>query len=114
MGVTAAVTPFALTARPVTLCDECLRHRLETRPGAEEFEALRFLAGTLRGQHGDDRDAVDVEIGVGPQDVAGLGPARQQRTVEEAPGLTCPGGAPRPRAVGARARQLDFDPAGHV
>ena len=42
-----------------------------------------------------------------------VAPCGQDRAVEDASRLPGAGGAPRPRAVGARARELDLDPAGH-
>jgi hypothetical protein len=103
-----SIAPGALMAGSQRLDD-----RLEGAAGGEELDALGLLTVALRGQHRGDRDAVDVHVGIGSYDVADLAPAREQRSVEAALRLTSAGGAPRPRAIGARAGQLDFDPAGH-
>ena len=78
------------------------------------FEALRLgPLLLLGGQHGHDGDALDLELGVDPHHVAGLGIGRQEGAVKDAPGLERPGGTPRPAAIGPRTGQLDIDPACH-
>jgi hypothetical protein len=45
---------------------------------AQNLEALRLgPAALLAGQHRDNRDALYLELGLGPKDIARLGPARQ-------------------------------------
>ena len=51
------------------------------------------------GLDGDDHDAVDAEVGVGPQDVAHLGVGGQEPGLEGPPGLAGAGGAPGPGAI---------------
>ena len=84
LATRAALAPLALAPRPVALGDERLGHGLERRRAADQLDALGLLAGALRRQHGDDGDAVDVEVGVGAQDVADLGAAGQQVAFDHA------------------------------
>src|SRR5262249_10481529 len=104
LAVAIAVT--ALSARTVGPGDERLGHRLEARGAAEQLDALGFLAGSLRREGGGHPDPLEVGIRGGAQDRTHLGPGRQEGTVEHTLRLACPGGAPRPRAVRARAREL--------
>ena len=67
----------------------------------------------LRWDHGEHPDAVDVVLGLDAELVADRRPAGQDRAVEDAPRLAGAGGAPRPRPVGGRARELDLDAGGH-
>ena len=70
------------------------------------------LAG-LGGAQREDRDALDVDLGLGPEDVADLGAVGHERGLDDAAGLLGPSGAPRPGTIAAITRQLDLDPAGH-
>ena len=115
LAVTAgpAVVAVALAPGPLALGHQGLRHRFERRRGGQQLDALGFLAGALGRQHRDDGDAVDVEVGLGPQHVADLGARREQAAVDHTTRFAGAGRPPRPVPVGARARQLEFDPPGH-
>ena len=63
--------------------------------------------------HTDDGDPLELEVGLGSQDVAHLGHRREESTVERALRLFGPRGAPGPGSVLATAGQLDIDPARH-
>jgi hypothetical protein len=80
---------------------------------ADDLQPLRLSRLGLRRQHVRDVDAVDVLLGVDPQDVAHLGARRQQAAVELALGLTCARRTPGPRAVAARTGELDLEPYRH-
>ena len=103
----------ALAPRAIPLVDQCGGDRLERPLRADDLEQLRLLAGALGRQDRQDGDAVDVHVGVDPQHVADLRCAREDRALDNALGLAGAGCPPGPRAVGARAGQLDLDPAGH-
>jgi len=90
-----------------------LSHGFERFVTADHGEGLDLVHLGAGLDDREDLDAVDVELGIGLDDVAGLAPRRENRTVEDTLGLTRAGGSPRPGAVGARTRQLDLDPAGH-
>jgi hypothetical protein len=91
------------------------RHAGRRVPGwSDDLQALGFDAlFLLWRQHGNDRDAFDLELGVDPEDIARLGLGGEEVTVENAPGLQGPGGTPGPAAIGPRTGQLDVDPACH-
>ncbi len=59
------------------------------------------------------RHAVEVEVGVGAQDLADFGAVRHERRVDDTSRLASARGAPRPRSVTAVAGELDVDPARH-
>jgi carbonic anhydrase/acetyltransferase-like protein (isoleucine patch superfamily) len=59
------------------------------------------------------RDAVDLLLDFDLVLVADLGVAREDRRVDDAPGLPRARSSPRPRAVRTRTRKFDVDPAGH-
>src|SRR6185295_3551329 len=81
---------------------------------ADHFDALGLVALLLfRCLHRDDRDAIDVELGIGPHDIADLGAGEQEVRRDLTLRLPRTRGAPGPRAVSAFAGQLDVDPAGH-
>jgi hypothetical protein len=79
----------------------------------DDFQALRFGSLRLRGKDGEDGDAFNLEVGFGPNDIAGIGARVQKVGIEDASRLERPSRAPRPGAVVARAGQLDVDPARH-
>src|SRR5262249_36583520 len=106
LTVAIAIAIAALAPRTVGPGDERLGHRLEARRAAEQFDALGFFAGPLRREDGGDRDPFEIEVGVRAPHRTALGPARPGGTVEDPPWVACPRGAPRPRAVRARAREL--------
>ena len=58
-------------------------------------------------------DAVEVEVGLGLHHISDLCPLVQHGGGDDSLGLTRPGGAPGPGAVGAGAGELDVD-AGHT
>jgi hypothetical protein len=60
-----------------------------------------------------NRDAIDLDVCFYLDDVADLGAREQQRAVEVALWLAGAGRPPRPRAVRARARELDIHPDRH-
>jgi hypothetical protein len=96
-------------AAPDELRGDTRRHRR-----GDELDALGLGALLLLGSEDrHDGDALDLEIGLGPQHVTGLGSRMQQLTVDHAPRLHRAGGPPRPRAVRARAGEFDVDPASH-
>jgi hypothetical protein len=71
-----------------------------------------FGAGT-RGFHRNHGDALDAELGLGPDDIAGLGAAVEQAGIKGASrveGARCP---PGPSAIGPRAGQLYLYAASH-
>ena len=72
-----------------------------------------FSAFSLVVRHRQDRHAVELDFGVGLEHRTDLGTGGQQRTIEYTFWLACSGSAPGPRAVLARAGELDFDPSGH-
>ena len=77
--------------------------------------ALSVRDGVFGRQDRRHHDAVEVELGLGAQDVADLDARRgAERALERAARLAGPGGAPRPGAVVAAAGQLDVDPSRHV
>jgi hypothetical protein len=61
----------------------------------------------------DDGHAIEVEVRIGPEDLADRGAVRHERRVDDTSGLTRARGAPRPRSVATVARELDVDPARH-
>jgi hypothetical protein len=79
----------------------------------DDLEALRFGPLGLRGKDGEDGDAFDLEVGLSPNDIAGIGARVEEVGIEDAARLERPSRAPRPGAVVARAGQLDVDPARH-
>ena len=112
-------------ARPGHRRDGAGADRRSDLPGAVLDDRLEALLARQQLQQAgprrlllvrDDRqhpDAVDVVFGLDPQLVADRRPARQDRTVEHATRLSGPGGAPGPRTVRCRARQLDLDADRH-
>ena len=118
-----AVAPFApraiaAIAIPVASAGAAAPHLRGHRGGvaarADDLEALDLLALLfLMREDGDDGDSLDLELGLGPHDVADFCAALQKRTVQDALRLLRSSGAPRPASVVADAGQLDVDPAGH-
>jgi hypothetical protein len=120
-GVPAILRPgaFALAARSPILAiaptvagsavgpaDQLGRDAWAVNPaGAEDLDALGLGPAALLGcEHRHDGDALDLELGLGPEDVARLGAPGQQATLHHAPWLPGAGRAPRPGTVWSRAR----------
>ena len=83
-------------------------------PGwTDDFESLRLRTLLLGREHLDDGDALDLELGLGPHDVARLRARIEELGVKRALGLLGSRGPPCPGPVVAGAGQLDVDPAGH-
>ena len=81
--------------------------------GAVQLEALGLPPRRPRREDRHDAHPVEIAVDLGPQHVADLCSARDQRGVERAPGLAGTGSTPRPGAVIPGAGELDVDPAGH-
>ena len=114
-AVLAAISVTALAARTalVGTLGELLGHRFERLVAADDGEGLDLVHLGAGLNDRQDLDAVDVELGIDLDDVAGLATRRENRSIEDTLGLARAGCSPRPGAVGARTRQLDLDPAGH-
>jgi hypothetical protein len=112
-GVTAILRPgsFALAARsPIVAIAPAVAgpavgtaHQLgrDTRPvaptGAQELDALGLGPAALLGcQDRHDGDAFDLELGLGPENVAGLGFPGKQTAVHHTPWLSGASGTPGP------------------
>ena len=90
-----------------------LHDRFERFLGRQELQQIgagRLLLWWNDGQH---PNALDVVLGLDPQLIADRGSSREDRSVEHATWFTRPGCAPGPRAVGARAGELDLDARRH-
>jgi hypothetical protein len=104
-GVIAVPPPFSRTGSPTTGASNQLRcHTRVVGPArAENLDPLGFRPGDLFGdEHRHDRDAIDLELRLGLENVAGFGSGLEESPVENATGLAGSGGAPRPRAVWSR------------
>src|SRR5439155_19968136 len=111
-GPVAVAVPWS---GPVAPGDEARRHEALGPLLTTHLDPLGLRALLLaRGKDRRDRDPVDLELGLGTDEVADLRTLEEERGVEHALRLLGPGRAPRPRAVVARARKLDVDPAGHA
>jgi secondary thiamine-phosphate synthase enzyme len=98
-----------LPERPGQVGDD----RFERTGGPDHFEPFGFDAGPPGRDNRDDRDALEVEVGLGPDDVTRLGAGIEEPAVEHPSGLAgsrCP---PVPGAVVALTGELDVDPARH-
>ena len=85
----------------------------ERPAGADQFEPLGLFAGVLARKDLQHGDAVEVELGLGSQDVTDLGTLRKLGAVKDTLGFTCSRSAPRPRSIGARTGELEVDPSRH-
>ena len=96
IAATITRTAIALVALRELLCD-----RLEVAVVGDERQ--RFDLGGLGAilNHGENLDAVDVELGVDLHHVARLGAGGKDRSVENTLGLACTGRSPCPGAVGS-------------
>ena len=112
-AVSARTAAIAVAVSTPALFDERARHELFVALRADDFDALRFLARTRRGEHRHDDDALEIALGVHSKGVADLRARRQHCAFDVAFGLFGSGGTPGPTSVGARAGELDVDPAGH-
>jgi hypothetical protein len=81
----------------------------------EELDPLGLRALLLLGREdGNDDDAVDLEVGLGPHHVACFGTFIEDTGIEYPLGLTRSGSPPRPSAIRLGTCQLDIDPARHA
>ena len=119
LTVAPAVTAPAVVASgpsvvaAIALGREARRHGRCLAGRADDLEPLGLGAGCLGRHHRGDDDAVDLELRLGPHDVADPGALVEERRVEHALGLLGAGRPPRPCAVVTRARQLDVDATCH-
>jgi hypothetical protein len=113
-GVVAIAAAVAGTAFAST--DQLRRHaRRVGNAGADDLDPLQLGPGAFLGRgHGHDGDALDLELGLGFEHVAGLGAMGEQVSLQDPPWLSGARGAPSPRAVRSPARQLDLDASGHT
>ena len=101
-GFVAIATGSAIAAS-LALLLRCKRggHELvvvATR-GADDLDALRLLAGPLGGEHREDHDAVEHEVGVGAHDVAHLRSLIEQGAREFALRQLGAGSTPGPGSI---------------
>jgi len=80
---------------------------------AEDLDATGRCLLFLRRQDREDRDAVDLDLGLDPDDVADLGALRQQRRRHRPLRLPGAGGAPCEGVVVPSARKLYVHPVRH-
>ena len=80
---------------------------------ADHFEHASLLGLGLALGDRENTGAIHLGFGVCLQDHADGGTLGEQRAVKHAFGFLGTCSSPRPRAVWARAGELDFDPAGH-
>src|SRR5581483_2749720 len=113
----AAVAWTSITAASLAALATHQRRRDEivvAARAAQHFDALGLVASLrLDGRERHDRDAVEIEVGVGAQHVADLRATGNERGVDHTAGFAGTRGAPRPRSVTAVAGELDVDPARH-
>jgi len=113
----AAITATALAARPAipvvgarsTAAREAGRHHGLVVPVAEHLEQIGLGTGGSGGQHGDDRDAVEVLFGLHPEDVSNRGAGSEEGAVEVSTWFAGASGPPRPGAIVAEGGELDLD-----
>ena len=117
LGVTTTPSVTAVTAvstlAAVTLGTR-FDHRFERLLAREELEHVGVLGLFARRDHRLHLDAVEHLLDLHLQHVTDGRSGWQQGGIHLPVGLAGASGAPRPRAVGERARQLDFNPAGHL
>ncbi|MEO9224090.1 MAG: hypothetical protein ABI276_03775, partial [Acidimicrobiales bacterium] len=110
------ITPVASLAAvtPAPAPGQCAGHEWHIPPGSQELQTggLFALAGWATVQ-GNDGQPLDVRLDVRSQDIAYRSPVGEQGTVERAFRLLGASRTPRPTAIGTRAGEFDFDPAGH-
>ena len=106
-------TGSTVTVALATLLHERARNELLVASGADHVDTGGLDARALRRKYGDDVHTVEELLDVSLEDVTDLRVARQHGAVDIAFRLLGPGGAPGPTAIGARAGELDVDPAGH-
>ena len=113
-GAVAPVTTIAVTAATPALGGEGLGHERLVLAGADDLERLELvLAGVLGREDRQDVDAVDEDVGVGPQDVTDLRAFGELRGLDLTLGHLRPCLAPGPHPIGAGAGQFDFKPGRH-
>lgn len=113
----APITATALAARPAipvvgarsTAAHEAGRHHGLVVPVAEHLEQIGLGTGGSGGEHGDDRDAVEVLFGLHPEDVSHRGAGSEEGAVEVSTWFAGASGPPRPGAIVAEGGELDFD-----
>ena len=124
ISVGTVTTRATITVGPVTtgatigvasapLFDQRARYQLFVATGTDDVDAFGLGAHAFCRQNRRNAQSLEVALGVDPQDVADLGAGGKHGTVDLTFGLLGPGRAPGPRSVGARACELDVDPAGH-
>ena len=106
-------TGSTVTVALATLLHERARNELLVASGADHVDTGGLDARALRRKYGDDVHTVEELLDVDLENVTDLRVARQHGAVDIAFRLLGPGGAPGPTAIGARAGELDVDPAGH-
>jgi hypothetical protein len=121
-GAIAARSPrpslaVSVLARPTIAGNEGDGDSLDlVSTGSEYLDALGPAAVLLdlpRSLHRGHHDALEIEVGLGPQDIAHLGHRRHETTVQGTPRFLGPRGAPSPGPVLASAGQLNIDPSRH-
>ena len=113
----ASITATALAARPAipivvarsSAAHEAGRHRGLVVPVAEHLEQIGLGTGASGGEHGHDRDAVEVLFGLHPEDVSHGGTGSEEGAVEVSTGLAGASRPPRPGAIVAEGGELDLD-----
>jgi hypothetical protein len=81
--------------------------------GRQQVDALGLGPGRLGRHDADHAQAVEEPLDLDLHHIAHLHCRRHERSVERPLGLARTGGAPRPGAVVALARELDLHPPGH-
>ena len=113
----ASITATALAARPAipvvvarsSAAHEAGRHRGLVVPVAEHLEQIGLGTGASGGEHGHDRDAVEVLFGLHPEDVSHRGTGSEEGAVEVSTRLAGASRPPRPGAIVAEGGELDLD-----
>jgi hypothetical protein len=109
---TVAAIPTVATVAAL-FAGELLRDGLERLVARNQLQKPRLLGLRLTRSYRQDDSALDVAFGVGLEYLTDRCAGGEQRAVEHAFGFLSTCGSPRPRAIGARAGELDFDPSGH-
>ncbi len=79
--------------------------------GSDDLDGLGQRSGALGGEDGEDGDAVDVEVGIGANDITDLRTHVQQRSVQLAFRESGARSTPRPGAVAPIAGKFDLNPS---
>jgi len=105
-SVTASVT--VTIAGATLLLHEGRGHQRFVLACADDRQHLGLLADGLRRENREDLDALDGEVGVGPDDIADLHTARKNGCDQLALGLLGPGRTPGPGPIGAFTGEFDL------